>query len=135
MPDEYHADGDDYVRMDGFSDLQNMARHGHVPGARVHLWEWMSGSGRLSTMARDRAISHLPPLDYRYGHNLGHWHHQITALFTLLIFPVEVLWSSPTCTPWSANTRQWQPEVRETQRQQESLTLQFLAVACFIQLI
>ena len=135
MPDEYHKDSDDYLGMDGFKNLQDMKRLGYEPGAPVRLWEWMSGSGRLSATARARAMSHLPPLDYRYGHNLGHWHHQMIALFTLLVFPVEVLWSSPTCTPWSANARQWQPEVRHEQRQQEMLTLQFLGVACFIQLI
>ena len=129
MPDEYHVDDDDHLRMDGFADLQKMKQFGFTPGSGVKLWEWMSGSGRLSATARDRHISHLPPLDYRYGHNLGHWHHQITALFVLFIFPIEVLWSSPTCTPWSANARQWQAETREAQHQQESLTLQFLAVA------
>ena len=106
MPDEYHHDDDDKLRMDGFADLQQMKRHGFVPGAGVKLWEWMSGSGRLSSEARGRHISHLPPVDYRYGHNLGHSHHQMIALFVLFVFPVEVLWSSPTCTPWSANTQQ-----------------------------
>ena len=86
MPDEYHKDSDDYLGMDGFKNLQDMKRLGYEPGAPVRLWEWMSGSGRLSATARARAMSHLQPLDYRYGDNLGHWHHQMIALFTLLVF-------------------------------------------------
>ena len=135
MPDEYYAEGDDHVGMTAFGDLQQVDQLGYRPGKSVQLWEWMSGSGRLSATARARGMSHLPPLDYRYGHNLGHWRHQLTALFCLFVFPVDVLWSSPTCTPWSVNARQWQAETRDAQRQEEALTLQFLAIACFVQLV
>ena len=119
--------------MNAFGDLQQMQQRGYRPGCHVQLWEWMSGSARLSAKARQRHISHLHPLDHRYGHNLGHLQHQIVALFVLFIFPTNVLWASPTCTPWSANARQWPAEERESQRQREALTLQLLAVACFIQ--
>ena len=97
------------------------------------MWEWMAGSGRLSATARRLSLTHLPPLDYRWGHNLSHWFHQVHALWCLLLFPVNVLFASPTCTPWSTNARQWSPEKREALRGHEALTLRFLTICFFIQ--
>ena len=95
----------------------------------------MSGSATLSSSARARSISHLPPVDFRYGINVGFWSHQVTLLWALLVYPIDVLFWSPTCTPWSTNARQWPAAERERQRQHESLTLQFLALCCFVQML
>ena len=41
----------------------------------------------------------------------------------------------PYITPWSNNARQWPAEEREVQRNREGLTLQFLAMCCFLQML
>ena len=37
----------------------------------ITLWELCSGSGALSAEARERRVSHLPPVDMRYQWYLG----------------------------------------------------------------
>ena len=64
---------------------------------------------------------------------MGFWYHQVILLWNLLLFPVDFLVASPTCAPWSVNAWQWTPEERDRQWQHESLTLQLLAVACFVE--
>ena len=79
----------------------------------------MAGSGRLSATARKDNVTHLPPVDYRWGFNVGHWWHQLTILWALLVYPVDVLFASPNCTPWASNSRQWAEKERQAQRSQE----------------
>ena len=55
------------------------------------------------------------------------------VLWQLFVFPVDVVWASPTCTPWGSNARQWPAEERTQQRNQECLTLQFLTIMLFVQ--
>ena len=126
MEDEYYQWNEkEYMTIDNLADLHDMASRVHQPGISSTLWEFRAGSGRLSATARDQKLTHLPPLDYRWGINLGHWWHQLIVLWQLLLFPVDVLWASPTCTPWGSNARQWDAEERNQQRNQESLTLHF----------
>lgn len=40
-------------------------------GKNFHLWEWCSGSGRLSLVALLSGLCVLFPIDYRYGWGLG----------------------------------------------------------------
>ena len=119
MNDEYHDwDDEKFMKIGALSNIHEMSCRGLQLGVPSTLWEWMAGSGRLSATARKNEVTHLPPLDYRWGINLGHWWHQLICLWNLLLFPVDVLFASPTCTPWGSNARQWQPEDRERQRNQ-----------------
>ena len=134
MEDEYYEwDDSKFMGTEKLADIGEMTDRGYQPGVASTLWEFMAGSGRLSATARAQKITHLPPLDYRWGVNLGHWWHQVVVLWQLLVFPVDVAWGSPTCTPWGANARQWPQEQRTQQRDQESLTLQFLTIIFFVQ--
>ena len=136
MDDEYYEwDDKKFMDIGRLSSIHELECFGLQPGVPSVLWEWMAGSGRLSSSARSREVTHLPPVDYRWGINLGHWYHQLVVLWNMLIFPVDVLYASPTCTPWGSNARQWTYEERTSQRNSESLTLQFLAVAFFIQML
>ena len=134
MPDEYHDwHEDNYMSIEKIGDLHEMSCISLQAGVASKFWEWMAGSGRLSATARRDGITHLPPLDYRWGVNLGHWWHQLTLLWTFFVYPVDVLFAAPTCTPWSSNSRQWSEKERQTQRSQEGLTLQFLTIVFLIQ--
>ena len=135
MADEYYTSNTDAPRNESMGRLQYMRSLGHLPEVPIPTWEWFAGSGRFSAAARSRGIPHLPPQDLRWGNNLGFWVHQVTALWVLLVYPVDVLFGSPNCTPWSNNARQWPEEERQRQRNREGLTLQFLAVCCFIQML
>ena len=136
MYDEYYNwDDENFTNIEALSSIHEMTCRGLQLGVSSTLWEWMAGSGRLSATARTNEVTHLPPLDYRWGINLGHWYHQLIVLWYLLLFPVDVLFASPTCTPWGSNARQWTTEERTRQRTQESLTLQFLAVVFLVQML
>ena len=134
MDDEYYFwDNAKFMDIEKLADIHEMRATGYQPGVASTLREFMAGSGRLSATARAQDVSHQPPLDYRWGVNLGHWWHQLIILWQLFIYPVDCVWASPTCTPWGANARQWPEEERTQKRQQESLTLQFLTIILFIQ--
>ena len=98
---------------------------------KVKIWELFSGSASLSNYVRSKQVSHLPPIDYRYGWNLADRNHQKLVLEALLTVGVSTLFASPNCAPWGANARSSPPEVRNAKRAEETITLQFLAVACF----
>jgi hypothetical protein len=102
---------------------------------RASMWEWYSGSSVLSKYYLDQGFSHLPPLDYRYGWNLSKHQHQEKALDALLSVGVSCLFASPNCAPWGNNSRSSPADQRAAKRAEESSTLQFLAVACFFQVL
>ena len=102
MDDEYYRwNSAEYFDVASLGSCTAMSSLGHQLGVSSSLWEWFAGSGRLSTTARAKNLSHLPPCDYRWGINIGFWHHQITLLWNLLMYPVDVLFAAPSCTPWS----------------------------------
>ena len=136
MPDEYYFyEQSKYMDLEKLASINEMRAAGFEPGVSSTMRELMAGSGRLSATAREEGMTHQPPVDYRWGVNLGHWWHQVIICWQLFVYPVDVLWASPTCTPWGSNARQWPEEQRSKQRQQESLTLQFLTVLFFIQMV
>ena len=96
LPDEYYSyDQGAYFTDERFRCPQHLAARGHYPGQPVQLWELMAGSGRLSSTARTRGMSHLPPVDYRWGVNLGFEGHQMPILWSMLTYPVDVLFAAP----------------------------------------
>ena len=75
----------------------------------------------------------MPPVDYRYGHNLDGRFGQGRTLWALLLYGVYAVVAAPTCTPWSANSRAWDPTVRFARRNSEKSCLYFLAVVILVQ--
>ena len=99
------------------------------------MWETCAGSGKLSARARSRDVSHLPPVDYRWGWDLGRARDQLISLWLLLCCGCRTLFCSPTCTPWSANSKAWEADTREHQRGLENMSVQFVTVMCLLQAI
>ena len=98
----------------------------------VQLWETCSGTSALSTTARDSKVSHLPPIDYRFGWDLGRLSDQLMILHTLLFVGVGTFFTSPNCAPWGNHTRNLPPDVLQANRKFEEPCLMFLAVCCFL---
>ena len=115
------------------SDRRTMSHLGYMVGRPAEMWEWFAGSGRLSAAARASGVSHLPPLDYRWGVDLGEISTQIRVLWTFLVYGCEVLFAAPACTPWGANARGWPSDKRTAQRTHQRPALQFLAAVCVLQ--
>ena len=102
---------------------------------KIKMWEWYCGSATLSSYLREQQISHLPPIDYRYGWNLSKREHQVLLLDAQLTVGVQALFASPNCAPWGSNSRSMNSEYRIAKREEENPTLLFLAVACFFQVL
>ena len=85
-------------------------------GKTFHLWEWCSGSGRLSLLALLSGLCVLFPIDYRYGWDLGLPEHQrILHEVEMDIGEPDVLFYSPTCRPWSISSTK--RDLDQTQRE------------------
>ena len=133
MPDIYYTD----TVPVGPGQLGNrswMHRLGYQPGDTTQLWEWMAGSASLSAAARTDDMTHLPPIDHRWGYHVGATDDQEKLIYVQLIFGTDVLFAAPTCTPWGGHARGWDKDNRTRQRDAQQSTLQFLAVACVIQM-
>ena len=95
MPDVYYVDPDtDPVRPVLFGNRHKMGELGFQPGASTQLWEWMAGSGSLSAAARADGVTHLPPIDHRWGFHIGNADIQEKLLYTQLVFGTDVLFRS-----------------------------------------
>ena len=100
MPDVYYeGTGTTPVGPMLFGNRLQMESLGFRPGESTQLWEWMAGSATLSAMARTRQISHLPPIDHRWGWHIGNADIQEKLLYAQLIYGTDVLFAAPTCTP------------------------------------
>ncbi len=134
MPDIYYGDGPFIGPQElGKDDVMNNL--GLTEGSPVQLWEFMAGSGKLSATAREKDISHLPPVDHRWGYHVGRFSDQMQLLYALLVFGCEVLFASPNCTPWGNNSRGWEKKKLRRERASQGLSLQFLTVLCLLQVI
>ena len=56
-------------------------------------------------------------------------------LFMLLAYGTRTVHAAPNCGPWGNNSRGLPPQQRSRLRTAEGLTLRFLAVICFFQLL
>ena len=92
-------------------------------------------SGKLSATAREEKISHLPPVDRRWGYHVGCFADQMHMMYALLIYGCKVFFASPTCTPWGNNSRGWDKQKLRRERASEGLSLQFPTVLCLLQVI
>ena len=134
MPDLYY-DGESFVGPEELGEDTIMDNLGLVKGAPVQLWEFMAGSGKLSATARAQNVSHLPPVDHRWGYHLGRFADQVKLLYVFLVYGCEVLFASPTCTPWGNNSRGWDKQKLRRDRAWEGLSLQFLTMLCLLQVV
>ena len=134
MPDAYYVDGVGIGPV-RFGSVHYMASLGYQPGKSSAIWEWMAGSATLSAHARLRGLSHLPPVDHRWGFHMGRIGDQQKLLYSLLVSGCDVLFAAPTCTPWGGHARSWDAFQRKAQRLAQARTLQFLGAACVIQMI
>ena len=134
MPD-YYYDGAPSTGPEALVHSTAMEALGHSAGKPCMIWELFAGSGKLSAMARRDGVSHLPPVDFRWGYDARRLQHQTKILFAFLVYGCEVLFASPNCTPWGANARQWSPAKRKEKRHAEGLTLRFLTMLCFLQVL
>ncbi len=99
------------------------------------MWEWYSGSSALSAHLKEEEVSHLPPIDYRYGWNLSKLDHQKKLIDTQITVGVDTIFAAPNCSPWGNNSRATPEPLRSERRELEQPTLLFLAVACFLQIL
>ena len=89
-------------------------------GAHFHLWEFCSGSGRLSFLALCAGLLVMFPLDYRYGWDLGCASHRKLIDEIETQFEPDVEYMSPACRPWSiASTRR---DLEQTKKEREAET-------------
>ena len=151
MPDEYSKSDMVPPSVADFGRPAYLQHLGLSPGVPAALWEWCAGSGRLSSTARSffagSPAGALPstmrprtpggqvlhPLDHRWGHDLNNPTSQVNLLWSLIYYGTSCLFVSPTCTPWSANSRSWPERQRRRRRAEESLLLGFVALACLVQ--
>ena len=67
------------------TDPAAMGKMGHLPLAPATLWELMAGAGGLIKQARVAKTRHLPPVDYRWGWNLGRLPDHFAAMYGLIV--------------------------------------------------
>ncbi|CAK9092645.1 1-alkyl-2-acetylglycerophosphocholine esterase [Durusdinium trenchii] len=66
-----------------------------------HVWEWCSGSSRLSLTCCLAGLIVGFPVDFRYGWDIGNPEHQKMLGMALSTFEPEILMASPRCKFWS----------------------------------
>ena len=133
MEDAYYTDTDDYLKPEDVLKTERLKKYDLSIGRPVRLWEWYAGSGSLTSTAKMAGVSHLPPIDRRWGWDLSYGRHQVRALVGLIAIGAMVLHASPTCTCWSGHSRGWTPAKRQAARDDQHSTLQFLSAASTIQ--
>ena len=94
--------------------------------SHFHLWEFCSGSGRLSFLAVCAGLMVMFPLDYRYGWDLGCSSHRklIDEIENNLAPDVEYM--SPACRPWSIASTRRDLEQTQRERDEEMPTIEYL---------
>lgn len=90
------------------------------------MWEWCSGSSRLTLTCCLAGLLVGFPVDYRYGWNIANPEHQQMLTTALHHFQPEVLVATPRCKFWSisASRRKWSELLHD--REQERPTLTFI---------
>ena len=99
LPDEYHGTNPLRDRK-LLLDTGAMKSLGHEPLSPATLWELMAGTGGLSRHARETGTRHLPPIDYRWGWDLGRKPCQLAAMYGLIVYGCSLLVAAPNCHPW-----------------------------------
>ena len=91
---------DNYSSLKACTDKSILGPHADAGDKTVKMWEWYSGSAALSAYLDEFQISHLPPIDYRYGWNLSKYEHQQQLLDIQITVGVDTVFAAPNCSPW-----------------------------------
>ncbi|CAK9070936.1 unnamed protein product [Durusdinium trenchii] len=91
-----------------------------------HVWEWCSGSGRLSLTCCLASLVIGFPVDYRYGWDLGNPSHQAMLRDALYTFEPEILIATPRCKFWSVSSSRRNRTDLLRDRESERPTLTFI---------
>ena len=133
-PDLYWQDKvEDIVTPERFERLGTKVVCNQKPSKLAHLWELCSGSGALSSRARETAVAHLPPIDMRYGWYTGRREDQILIVLGLLRVGVVCLFAAPNCALWGNMVHGMPIDRLADRREREVPTLRFLAMCCLLQ--
>ena len=137
LPDiNYGGVSTKYISPDNFPSHEDGQDYYLDPGEHAaKMWEWCSGSATPSTYLREQRVAHLPPIDYRYGLNLSRHEHQCKLLDVQITVGVDSIFEASSCLPWGNNSRATPKQLHGGRRADETPTLQFLAVACFFQIL
>ena len=134
VPDKYYHESDP-VGPNDLSSHSSLKRFRPKGGQPAESWEIMAGPGALSAGARSKQMTHLPPIDHRWGWHVGRYADQLRLLILQVLIGCGTLFASPSCHPWGANARATTPERRHEARHNERQSLQFLAVMLLAQCI
>ena len=74
LPDHYYKDEVGMAPQDLLDD-DYMMQLGYEKWTPVQIREWFSGSAMLTATAKEQKMTHLPPVDYRYGFYSGRLPH------------------------------------------------------------
>lgn len=88
-------------------------------GLRWHVWEWFSGSGRLSLLLMTAGLIVGFPVDLRYGWDVNNPTHADMLRMAQREFQPGVLHMSPDCGPWSVSGNTRPPELRQEDRRRD----------------
>ena len=88
-------------------------------GLRWHVWEWFSGSGRLSLLLMTAGLIVGFPVDLRYGWDVNNPAHADMLRMAQREFQPGVLHMSPDCGPWSVSGNTRPPELRQEDRRRD----------------
>ena len=138
LPEVYYGDEEQYVKPKDFQNWMKESTKENFDAKdkpMFSLWEWYAGSGTLSKVAADGGVSHMPPIDYRYGWSISNLGNQLIMLYALLILGVESLFAAPNCFPWGRDSKASQEDVRVKKRSAEKNNLRFLTLCCFLQIL
>ena len=98
LPDLYYKDQSDaIITPQRFDQLGDQVVQRLSTTTQTKLWEICSGSSALSTQAWDCQISHLPPIDLRYGWYTQRHADQTLLLYGILIVGVTCRSAAPNC--------------------------------------
>ena len=109
--------------------------HNQTPSKLAQLWVLCSGSGALSARARETKVTHLPPIDMRYGWYTGRRPDQALIVHGLLQVDVMCLFAAPNCALWGNMVHGMPSDRLAERREREGPALRFLAMCCLLQFL
>ena len=102
-------------------------------GLQWHVWEWFSGSGRLSLLLMTAGLIVGFPVDLRYGWDVNNPSHANMLRMAQKEFQPGVLHMSPDCGPWSVSGNTRPPELRLEDRRRDRNALRLVQEAAEVQ--
>ena len=136
LPDLYWQDKQEaFITPERFDELDQQVVQQPSKSRLAKVWELCSGSSALSARARATRVSHLPPVDLRYGWYTQRRTDQTLILYGILVVGVFCVFAAPNCALWGNMTANMAQELLKARRDKEGPGLQFLALVCFVQFL